>query len=205
MKKHPAEEVNDKMIDLQKDLDRWRKRKSSALRLLDSVISNYGWYKARNKFPPTTQYTGNDGYTIIREPDDILMQVRVFEHDIMLACSELRNSQSYLELAGDPDPVPKSWVEVEQMKQNIEEYFEILAANTADLRKKYVIQIIQLYAKLLFIKVNKNGEISPKYLKVKKMNGLIYIVKFEYDYKKKMLVGVSEDGKKVPAINLTRK
>lgn len=205
MKRHPAEKVNEKMITLQRNLDLFRRRKPSILKLLDSVISKYEWYKSRNKFPPTTKYIGDDGYSIIREPNDKLILARTFEHDIFLAASSIRNPKSNFELSGDPKPIPKSWDEIVELRDLITKYFVGLEAETSEARKNYVIDMIQLYSKSLFIKVDKFGEITPKYVKVKNAEDNFYIIKFEYDYKEKLLMGVSKDGKKIPANNLTRK
>lgn len=205
MKRHPAEKVNEKMVSLQKELDVWRKRKFTVLKLLNSLISKYQWYKSRKIFPPTTQYIADDGYSIKREPHDTLMLARTFEHDIYLAASNIRNPNSYFTLAGDPKSVPQTWKEVEELRKNIAKYYDGLAAETSEARKNYVMEMIQLYSKPLFIKVDKFGEITPKYVIAKNFEGNFYIAKFEYDYKNNLMMGVTRDGIKVPAKNLSRK
>ena len=109
---------------------RWKKWKVW-LNKFRSKYDGVRWWK--NTWP-SSEYV-EDGYTLKREPEDMIHLIRRFEHDIKCQID-------YYEFAGDdPLPVPTNWSELEEMENNIEEWMKQFSLEQSKM-KNYLVKLL---------------------------------------------------------------
>lgn len=169
--------------------------------------------KSKGRFSKwaTSEYLEN-GFTLKREPDDLLFLARTLEHDMELKLD-------FAESESDPKTIPSNWEELDQLCQNLEHLFLKFSSHSQseikkykqlilDTRKKYLKELKHHYASRLGI-LDKNGNITEGNIKYRDELNKEH-VKRVVDFKIKKsgdistFVGILEDDVEIDVLKMSR-
>jgi hypothetical protein len=135
-------EINSLNLKLAKYRKQWDRHLNWIEKLKEDYPPSRGWKKSWGK----SEYS-DDGYNIVRNPEDRIFLIRKFEH-------EIKTNINYLKFAGqDPIQIPSDWNELEKMQKDIKALLELYSIHVSKKKNKLIHIVIKKWANKLKVEI----------------------------------------------------